>query len=225
MTRSAQVRSHIIESRDGVRLHPHQVAGARRVLANRGGLLAFDVGVGKTYTGIAVLAQARQDGWCRRPVVLVPNSIVWKWEADIRRVLPDYRIAVIGSKKKLISRGERKGFVTSDTDTPAERADKWTRFQAGEFDVVLLTYTALARTRMNEGAIRAYADQTEAIRREVRLRQRNARESKNLTERQAAILKEGVAAWIAEQMELPAGWDYDPGVAWDDIGIDLLIVD
>ncbi len=211
--------------KDGVRLHPHQVAGARRVLANRGGLLAFDVGVGKTYTGIAVLAQARQEGWCRRPVLLVPNSIVWKWEADIRRVLPDYRVAVVGSKKKVISRGDRKGYVTSDTDTPAERADKWTRFQAGEFDVVLLTYTALARTRMNEGAIRSYADATEAIRREVRLRQRNAAETKKLTERQAAILKEGVAAWIAEQMELPEGWEYDPGVAWDDIGIDLLIID
>ena len=212
-------------TKDGVRLHPHQVAGARRVLANRGGLLAFDVGVGKTYTGIALLAQARQDGWCRRPVILVPNSIVWKWEADIRRVLPDYRIAVVGSKKKVVQRGERKGLVTSDTDTPAERADKWTRFQAGEFDVVLLTYTALSRTRMNEGAIRSYADATEAIRREVRLRQRNAAETKKITERQAAILKEGVAAWIAEQMELPEGWEYDPGVAWDDIGIDLLIID
>jgi hypothetical protein len=125
----------------------------------------------------------------------------------------------------VISRGERKGFVTSDTDTPAERAEKWTRFQAGEFDVVLLTYTALARTRMNEGAVRTYADATEAIRREVRLRQRNAAEMKKLTERQAAILKEGVAAWIAEQMELPEGWEYDPGVAWDDIGVDLLIID
>ncbi len=211
--------------KDGVRLHPHQVAGARRVLANRGGLLAFDVGVGKTYTGIALLARARQEGWVRRPVVLVPNSIVWKWEADIRRVLPDYRVAVVGSKRKLVARGARKGLVTSDTDTPAERAEKWTRFQAGEFDVVLLTYTALARTRMNEGAIRAYADATEAIRREVRLRQRNAADAKKLTERQEAILKEGVAAWIAEQMELPPGWDYDPGVAWDDIGVDLLIVD
>jgi len=211
--------------KDGIRPHPHQVAGARRILANRGGLLAFDVGVGKTYTGIAVLARARQESWCRRPVVLVPNSIVWKWEADVRRVLPDYRIAVIGSKKKVIRRGKRKGMVTSATDTPAERAEKWTRFQAGESDVVLLTYTALARTRMNEGAIRAYADQTEAIRREVRLRQRNARSTKRLTERQAAILKEGVAAWIAEQMELPASWAYDPGVAWDDIGVDLLIVD
>jgi hypothetical protein len=212
-------------AKDGPRLHPHQVAGARRVLANRGGLIAFDVGVGKTYAGIALLAQARQDGWVRRPVILVPNSIVWKWEADILRVLPDYRVVVIGSKKKVVLRGERKGLVTSDTDTPEERARKWTRFQGGEYDVALLTYTALGRTRMNEGAIRDYANQTEAIQREVKLRQRNAASMKKLTERQEAILKEGVSAWVAEQMEIPEGWDYDPGIAWDDIGIDLLIVD
>ncbi|MCK6529703.1 SNF2-related protein [Myxococcota bacterium] len=217
---------HIVRwAKEGPRLHPHQIAGARRVLANRGGLVAFDVGVGKTYTGIAVLARARQEGWCRRPVVLVPNSIVWKWEADIRRVLPDYRIAVIGSKRKVIARGERKGLVTSDTDTPQERAEKWTRFQGGEFDVVLLTYSALERTRMNEAAVRAYAEQTEAIQREVKLRQRNAMQMKTLTERQRAILKEGVSAWVAETMEIREGWEYDPGIAWDDIGIDLLIVD
>ncbi len=210
---------------DGPTPHPHQVAGARRVIANRGGLLAFDVGVGKTYCAILLLSRARQEGWVRRPVVLVPNSIVWKWEADIRRVLPDYRIAVIGSKRTVVSRGPRKGLVTSATDTPKERAQKWTRFQAGEYDVVLLTYTALARTRMNERAVRAYADKTEAIRREVKLRQRNADKQKRITERQAAILKEGVAAWVAEQMELPPSWKYDPGIAWDDIGIDMLIVD
>jgi hypothetical protein len=211
--------------KDGPRLHPHQVAGARRVLANRGGLLAFDVGVGKTYTGIGLLARARQEGWVKRPVVLVPNSIVWKWYADIQRVLPDYRIAVIGSKQKVISRGERKGLHTSDTDTPAERAEKWTRFQAGEFDVVLLTYTALGRTRMNEAAVRTYAEHTEAIQREVALRRRNAQKRKKLSEREEAILKEGVAGWVAQQMELAEGWDYDPGIAWDDIGVDLLIVD
>jgi superfamily II DNA or RNA helicase len=211
--------------KDGPRLHPHQIAGARRVLANRGGLLAFDVGVGKTYTGVGVIARARQEGWCKRPVVVVPNSIVWKWEADFKRVLPDYRVAVIGSKRKTISRGERKGLQTSDTDTPQERAEKWTRFQAGEYDVVLLTYTALGRTRMNEKAVRGYADQTEAIQREVTLRRRNAQKRKKLSERDQAILKEGVAAWVAQQMEISEGWDYDPGVAWDDIGVDLLMVD
>ncbi len=210
---------------DGVKLHPHQAAGARRVLANRGGLVAFDVGVGKTYTALGILARARQEGWVRRPVIVVPNSIAWKWEADVRRVLPDYRVAVIGSRKKVLSRGKRRGQVTSETDTPQERARKWTAFQAGQFDVVLLTYSALGRTRMNEAALRSYADHTEAIRREVKLRQRNARGSKRLSERQKAVLKEGVAAWIAEKLEIPAGWDYDPGIAWDELGIDLLIID
>ncbi len=212
-------------TKEGVKLHPHQITGARRVLAHRGGMLAFDVGVGKTYTGIAVVARAKQEGWCKRPVILVPNSIAWKWYADLKRVLPNYRVAVIGSKRKLLARGGKKGHVTSDTDTAKERAAKWTRFQAGEFDVVLLTYTALGRTRMNEDALREYADSVEAIRRQIALRQRNASKSGKISERQEAVLKEGTTAWIAEKTELPESWEYDEGIAWDDIGVDLLVVD
>ena len=40
-----------------VTLRPHQEAGAARLLAHNGGLLAFDVGVGKTFTGIATIAK------------------------------------------------------------------------------------------------------------------------------------------------------------------------
>ena len=213
--------------RGGVALKPHQVAGARRVLNHRSGLLAFDVGVGKTYTGIGIVAAARQEGWVKRPVVLVPNSIVWKWAADFKRVLPDYRVCIIGSVRK--SRGVNKGKVTSELDTPAERAEKWTAFQAGEYDVCLLTYTALPRTRLREESVREYADHTESIQREVALRKRNASKKAKgkgkLTEREDAILKEGVSAWVAEQMELPEAMDYDPGIVWDDIGIDMVVVD
>jgi hypothetical protein len=46
-----------------------------------------------------------------------------------------------------------------------------------------------------------------------------------MTERQEVILAEGTAAWIAEKMELPEGQAYDPGLTWDEIGVDLLIVD
>lgn len=103
----------------GPKLHPYQAAGARRVLANRGGLIAYDVGLGKTFTGCAVIAAARQEGWCKRPVIIVPNSIVWKWVRDFANVLPDYRVAVIGSKRKTIQHGPRKGYATSETDSPA----------------------------------------------------------------------------------------------------------
>jgi superfamily II DNA or RNA helicase len=210
---------------DGIRLHPHQAAAARRLLDHRGGLLAFDVGVGKTYTGIAVLARARQEGWCRRPVILVPNSIVWKWAADIERVLPDYRVAVVGSNQVEVKRGKRKGELTSVTDSPEDRAAKWTRFQAGDVDVVLLTYSAMSRSALNPQAVTRYAEHTEAIQREVRLRKRNAGKAKKLSERQEAVLAEGVKAWVAEMLELPESWRPDPGIRWDELGIDLLIVD
>ena len=89
-------------------LHPWQVAGARRILENRGGLLAFDVGVGKTDTALAVIGKARQDGWVKRPVILVPTSIVWKWYKDVQRLYPDYRIGVVGSKsRKLTAKSEQ----------------------------------------------------------------------------------------------------------------------
>jgi hypothetical protein len=211
---------------DGIELHPHQASGGRRLLANRGGLLAFDVGVGKTYTGIGVLARARQEGWARRPVILVPNSIVWKWEADIKRVLPDYRVVVIGSNLSTIKRGPEKGSLTSTTDSAEDRGRKWAGFQAGEYDVAILSYSSMPRTKMNEETLRKYSEKTAAIKREIALRARNARKAgSKVTERQAAIAAEGVAAWLAEVLELPKGWDYDPGVAWDDLGVDMLIVD
>ncbi|MBL8618211.1 MAG: hypothetical protein JNM72_21540, partial [Deltaproteobacteria bacterium] len=301
------------------RLKPHQVRGARRVLANRGGLLAFGVGVGKTYTGLGILARARQEGWGRRPVVVVPNSIVWKWYKDFQRVLPDFRVAVVGSKParveapfaagavrpgagavawaaqnkrsrrkvELLGRlpegawtpvdelaagdvavvGHLRELVASgviqhkparartgaDTDSPEERAEKWRRFQAGEYDAVLLTYSMLGRTRMDDEAVRIYADRQQSIKRQIEQDKRNAtkvqnrvlkaeadddtdedgdeseedggKKPKGLTERQAAILEEGTAAWIAEKMELPEGQAYDPGLTWDEIGVDLLIID
>ncbi len=211
----------------GPQLKPHQVAGALRVLDQNGGLIAFDVGVGKTYTAIAIVGAAREAGTVRRPVVLVPSSLVWKWHDDFLCVMADYRVLVIGSNRKYISRGDRKGVLTSVTDTPAERAQKWTEFQAGLWDVVVLSYDALGRTSMNEEALVSYLDTIEAIQREVKLRQRNAagKKADKLTERDRAIMKHGVRAFIEENLALPANHKYDPGIAWDDIGIDLLIVD
>ncbi len=211
----------------GPQLKDHQIAGVLRVLDMRGGLIAFDVGVGKTYTAIGVLAAARQEGWVRRPVVLVPSSLVWKWHDDFLCVLPDYRVQVIGSQRKQITRGKRKGLLTSETDTPEARAEKWSAFQAGLFDVVVLSYDALGRTKMNQEALLEYVKTVESLQRQVKLRQRNAAKKKaeDLSERDKAILKHGVRAFVEEMLDLPEGHKFDPGIAWDDIGIDMLIVD
>jgi hypothetical protein len=58
-----------------VKLQPHPIAGARWELTQRRGLIAFDVGVGKAYTALAIIAYHRQTGQGRRPAIIVPGSV------------------------------------------------------------------------------------------------------------------------------------------------------
>jgi superfamily II DNA or RNA helicase len=262
-------------------LNPHQIAGARRIDANRGGGLGFDVGVGKTFTITASLALARQAGRARRAVIVVPQPIAFQWVANLGKSLPDFRVVVIGINQKTIAHGLRKGVETSETDSPEERSRKWARFQGGEFDVAILTYDALPRTQMDKESTLRFIEGVTAIEREVELRRRNAvkaskgalkkyEEEKgklerkiekavaaeelkrrwpsakskgdpvqlraqlealekkhlgSLTERQDAVLTEGVGAWLAEMLELPASWKHDPDIVWNTIGVDWMAFD
>lgn len=150
-------------------LKPHQRAGAQRLIANNGGLLGFDVGVGKTYTGIATIAALRQAGRAKRPVVIVPNTITWKWHKEITKALPDYRVVVLGSERYI----GRSGAYTSRIDTPQERAMKWRQFQAGEFDLALVTFSVFARNRVRAESVREWILETPALLRQIGLDARN----------------------------------------------------
>ncbi len=44
----------------------------------RGSLILFDVGVGRTFTALAIIASARARR-LQRPVILAPQSIQWTW--------------------------------------------------------------------------------------------------------------------------------------------------
>jgi hypothetical protein len=154
-------------------LHGYQNAAVRRVVHNHGGLIAHGVGLGKTREGIAAVALARQKGRARRAVILVQNSKVLDWLAEFACGLPDYRIGVIGAAPKELVRGPRKGQTLWDTDTPEDRAQKWRRFQAGEFDAVLLTYSMLDRTTLRPEELRPLLRQSDSIRRQLALDARN----------------------------------------------------
>lgn len=284
---------------EGPTPYDYQWRTIRRCVENRRGLLALDVGLGKTYAAIAVSAIARQQGWGDPSAFLVPNSIVWKWFRDFQKCLPDYRVAVIGSERvvknyrpwavelisswseernpgpnvaKLMAFLEGKGRVrlwevkrdlgdqfrqtcndlvwkfkiarfiypgnqtaigdqpipthlVAQPDSPEARAAKWTRYQAGGYDVALLTFSALGRTSVDIGMLRRYAESTQAIRREVTMQRKVAKRTKKPSERQIAVRNEGTAAWLAERLELQDGWVYDPGIDWHGMGVRTLFVD
>lgn len=214
---------------DTIRLHPHQISAARRVLDLGGGLVAFDVGVGKTYTAAAIVARAKQDRQARRPVVVVPNTLTFQWKASFEKALPDYRVLVIGANAVV----GRDGKVRSQLDTPKERGEKWSAFQAGLYDVCVLSFSALARTKISLPVVEAFAASSAPLKRVMSEEKAKADEAArkangrldDLTERQRAVLTEGAAGLMRLRLELPEKWEYDPGPAWDELGIDLLVID
>ena len=208
-------------------LFDYQRAGVRRIVQNRGGILSYDVGVGKTFTALGAIAVMKQEGLCRRPIIMMPNSLVFQWLAEIRRVLPDYKVGIIGAKLITRKRGEKAGKLDSAPDTPQERAAKWARFQAGEFDLVLMTYTAMPRTRIDADKAAEVFDTFGALAREVRFRRRslNKKDPDKLSEREQAVKAAKMEAWVEDKLELPPRWEYDGDVVWDSLGCDFLVVD
>ena len=187
-------------------LWPHQQAGAARLVKNRGGLLAFDVGLGKTYTGIMAMAKAREEGWAKRPVIVVPNTILWKWVADIQRALPDYRVVVIGSTQIASKKKDKQGnpILKGRNDTPAERGAKWTAFQAGQYDVAVVSYSAFGRTQLNVEAVADYTSKLQAVLREMKMTKRHGRvknDDEGKTKSREAVIEEMVMAAPAKDRE------------------------
>lgn len=73
-------------------LYKQQVEGVSRLLSKGNGLLAYEVGVGKTAAGIVTTMGQLQTGRCKRPLIIVPNQVYKKWVKDFRELFPDVKI-------------------------------------------------------------------------------------------------------------------------------------
>jgi len=74
------------------KLYDQQIKGVS-FLSNKGnGLLAYDVGVGKTATGIVANVSQIQTGRSSRPLIVVPNAVYSKWLKDITELFPNIKV-------------------------------------------------------------------------------------------------------------------------------------
>ncbi len=60
------------------------------------GCIAYDVGLGKTMTGILALAQAMEMGQCKRPFIVVPNQTYKNWLTEIQGVVDKGKVSLTG---------------------------------------------------------------------------------------------------------------------------------
>lgn len=80
-----------------------QKAGIGRLTTKGVGLLAHEVGFGKTLSGVLSMHEAMERGNATRPLIVVPNdSILKQWVETIYETIPNAKINVLGNLGKSI---------------------------------------------------------------------------------------------------------------------------
>lgn len=73
-------------------LYSQQVKGVAFLTQKGNGLLAYDVGVGKTAAGIVATVSQLQSGRAKRPLIIVPKAVYTKWINDFTQLFPNIPI-------------------------------------------------------------------------------------------------------------------------------------
>lgn len=119
------------------KLYDQQIKGIS-FLCNKGnGLLAYDVGVGKTAAGIVATVNQIQTGRSKRPLIIVPNQVYSKWYTDIRQLFPNVKM---------------NDLYNFNSDFVSKYQDKKSphRLNIPENSISLCTYEALRNITFND---------------------------------------------------------------------------
>lgn len=75
-----------------------QLAGIGRMTVKGVGVLAHEVGFGKTLSGILAMHEAMTRGFATKPLIVVPNdNILKQWVETMKEVLPESTVNVLGN--------------------------------------------------------------------------------------------------------------------------------
>ena len=133
-----------------------QLAGVGRMSMRGVGVLAHEVGFGKTLSGVLSAHEAMTRGHAKRPLIVCPNdSILEQWVETIYEALPEAKINVLGNL----------GASYDLTD-----------FSVGEGEITLVTYEGLKRMGFKDETYDRMAGEFTYIQEDLKTHQLSARD-------------------------------------------------
>lgn len=121
------------------------------------GLLAYDVGVGKTMSAIITLANAIQQGKCKRPLIVVPNQTYRKWIKELfgyeNKKTKEKGYGVLSGTGITLNDFYNLGaeVVTSDAKGDLKADGKSLMTLLPENSISMVTYEGLKKLGINKG--------------------------------------------------------------------------
>lgn len=115
-------------------LRPHQRDAVQRIISSGGNtLLAHKVGAGKTYEMAAAAMKLKQLGIVKKPMFIVPKSLVSQWGKEFKDFFPTAKLLVADDK----------------SFTPANRKINANRIANNNYDAVIVSYEQFEKIPMS----------------------------------------------------------------------------
>jgi N12 class adenine-specific DNA methylase len=183
-------------------LREHQVAAVVRMLSEPTAGLFHDVGAGKTLEMVVGCMELRRLGIVKKPAVVVPNHMLEQFSREWLQAYPQARILACGIEDLA---GERRRLLVA-------------RVATGDWDAVILSRSAFERLPLAPEAQQAYHDREAAA---LAAQLETSRAAGGLSVKRI----EGALARAEERIKKLLDTQRDPGVRFEQTGIDYLCVD
>ena len=116
----------------------YHFAGIRWALEAGKGIIAADVGLGKTGRGLMLAKIAKVTGQAQKPTFVVPKTVLANWMREAEFWFPGSRVLVIG---ETYTTG-KDGKVTSKADNEVTRRQKLQQLRQNDYDFVFISQPA-----------------------------------------------------------------------------------
>lgn len=181
----------------------------RRSLAMGKGIIADDVGLGKTLGGLLLARMAKVQGSAKKPVIVVPKSVLANWFEEANTWFPGCRIMTIGAN---FSTGKDGSLIGKD-DSAAERKRKYHDMTQNDYDFVIISEPAFEEVDLDPIKKEEYYSSDFWVQRGEKMG--------NAGDKRRKAIKERYEQAIA-QREFS---DRTDAIFFNELGIDMLIAD
>lgn len=123
-------------AKDGI--NAYHYSGLRWALEAGKGIIADDVGLGKTARGLMLARLAKAEGRAKKPTFVVPKSVLANWMAEAEDWFPGSKVLVIGETYS----NDKDGNLKSRADTADERRQKYHQLAQNDYDFVFISQPA-----------------------------------------------------------------------------------
>ncbi|MGM7774499.1 helicase-related protein [Arthrobacter sp. KNU-44] len=189
--------------------HPHQRTAVARIISEPAVGLFHEVGAGKTAEMVMGAMELKRLGMASKPMVVVPNHMLEQFTREWLELYPQARLLSAGSDD-----------IKTRSGDVAARRQFVARAAANDWDGIIMTQQAFKSIGVKAGTIEAYQESLIADVRQTIVNAQEQGEDRTTVKKLETKLQ-------AEEERMKRLMDTapDPGLTFEDTGVDYLFVD